>query len=137
MHSGSCACGAVKYELHAPLRPSVACHCVQCRKVSGHYWSATAVPKAALKLVSARTLKWYRSSPHVRRGFCGNCGSTLFWDNEERDSISIGSGTLDQVDGLTTSHHIFIAEKGTYYDLPKGMPRYPGSGPEAGKGGPP
>ena len=134
MHSGSCACGAVKYELHAPLRPSVACHCVQCRKISGHYWSATAVPRAALKLLSAHGLKWYQSSPHVRRGFCGICGSTLFWDNEERDSISIASGTLDNAEGLATSHHIFVAEKGVYYDIPEGMPRYPGSGPEDVKG---
>ncbi len=42
-HTGSCLCGAVTYEVRGDLRPSVACHCSQCRKTSGHYWSATQV----------------------------------------------------------------------------------------------
>lgn len=26
VHTGSCLCGAVRYEVHGPLRDSVACH---------------------------------------------------------------------------------------------------------------
>ena len=50
MHKGSCLCGGVEYELHGPLRDVLACHCIQCRKTSGHYWAATNVPRDKLVL---------------------------------------------------------------------------------------
>ncbi len=48
MLKGSCLCGAVSFELTGELRPPFACHCTQCRKTSGHYWSSTNVPRGTL-----------------------------------------------------------------------------------------
>ena len=67
--TGSCLCGAVKFEITGPLRPVIACHCLQCRKQTGSYMSATGVKDRYLKLVETRGLKWYRSSEVARRGF--------------------------------------------------------------------
>lgn len=121
--TGSCLCGAVRYEVNGPLRDSIACHCEQCRKTSGHYVSATAVLKTDLTLSESRGLKWYKSSENARRGFCSECGSSLFWDLEGRDLIGIMSGTLNGVTGIKTSGHIFVAMKGDYYDLTDGLPQ--------------
>ncbi len=114
---GSCECGGVTFELVGPLRPSIACHCTQCRKTSGHYWSATQVPNDRFKLTNDATLKWFRSSDSAQRGFCTGCGASLFWQKDGEAATSVGSGTLDGITGISTQKHIFIADKGDYYDI--------------------
>ena len=47
---------------------------------AGNYWSATQVPRENLTITRDEGLKWYRSSDWARRGFCANCGSSLFWE---------------------------------------------------------
>jgi len=125
---GSCLCGAVRYEVTGPLRPVVACHCSQCRKTSGHYVAATAARRADIRVTEDRGLKWYRSSAKAVRGFCGQCGSNLFWAEDGAGQWSIMAGTLEPPTGLRTGLHIFTAEKSDYYALPADEPTQPGGG---------
>lgn len=124
MITGSCLCGGVSFELSGTLRPSVACHCSQCRKTSGHYWSATQVTADQFKLTSEQTLTWFQSSKTAKRGFCNTCGSSLFWMHDNDDgAISIASGALDGPTNLTTEKHIFVKDKGDYYDIADKAPQ--------------
>ena len=122
---GSCECGEVTFSVTGPLSPTFACHCSQCRKTSGHYWAATEVPSTHLRLIKDSGLKWYRSSAHARRGFCVGCGSSLFWEADGEGTTAIGAGTLDDLPrGATTvAKHIFMADKGAYYDVADGLPQ--------------
>lgn len=125
MHTGSCLCGAVTYSLTGPLRNSVACHCLQCRKTSGHYVSATQVGPKQLTITKDDGLRWYQSSPEAQRGFCATCGSSLFWRHEaDNSATSVMSGTLDGTTGITTEKHIFVADKGDYYTLADDVPQH-------------
>jgi hypothetical protein len=124
-YSGGCLCGAVRYEVHGPLRDVVNCHCSQCRRTTGHFLAATATLLANLKLREERGLRWYDASPDARRGFCNQCGSTLFWRAHARDYVSIAAGTLDDASGLKTVMNIFTVDKGAYYDIPPGSPQIP------------
>ena len=114
---GSFMCGAVVFDLHGPLHDVVVCHCMQCRKTSGHYWAATSVPTPQLHLRKSENLIWYRSSDVARRGFCSGCGSSLFYESDGEGRTSVGAGTLDGETGLSTTKHIFIKDKGGYYDI--------------------
>ena len=116
--SGGCLCGAVRYQVHGPLRPVVSCHCEMCRRTSGHYVAATQAKAEDLELVEDRGLKWYRSSEVARRGFCGECGGNLFWARDGAEQISIMAGTLDPPTGLETVLHICIESKSDYHALP-------------------
>ena len=118
MKTGSCLCGGVTYELTEPLRNSVACHCTQCRKTSGHYWAATQVSNDRFKVTRDESLAWYQSSPNARRGFCNTCGSSLFWQKDGEAATSVGSGTIDGMTGIETDRHIYVEDKGDYYDIP-------------------
>ena len=122
--NGGCLCGAVRYQLQPPLRMVVACHCQQCRRTSGNYVSATSVPRQNFALTSDDGLKWYRSSQHARRGFCAECGSSLFWSADALDTMTIMTGTIDGKTGLTTVAHICVADKGDYYELNPSEPQY-------------
>lgn len=123
MVTGSCLCRAVTFEVSGELGPSVSCHCGQCRKSSGHYWSATEVASVNLNITRNHGLKWYQSSDHVRRGFCTECGSSLFWEVEGEDITSVGSGVLDAPTGIRESKHIFVKYKGDYYDIGGDLPQ--------------
>lgn len=123
MHKGSCLCGAVTFQLSGALAPPSVCHCRMCRKMSGHAWASTHVPQSALELSGQDSLIWYRASVNARRGFCGVCGSFLFWQHEEEDRISIAMGAFDTPTGAKLARHIFVDDKGDYYDLEDGLPR--------------
>ena len=114
---GGCLCGGVTYEVDGPLRPVVACHCVQCRKTSGHYVAATQAAIADIT-VEGGTLAWYRSSDHAERGFCGRCGSNLFWRRLNYPKMSIFAGTIDGPTGLRMESQLYTESAGDYYDLP-------------------
>jgi hypothetical protein len=91
--------------------------------MTGHVMAATAARRADFELLEARDLQWYEASSFARRGFCGRCGSTLFWEGVGRDYVSIAAGSLDDSSGLRIAHHIFVADKGEYYDIEPGVPQ--------------
>lgn len=121
-YSGSCLCGAVSYEITGPLRPVVGCHCRQCQKTSGHYVAATQGRWDRLNLKREEGLAWYRSSDTASRGFCRECGSSLFWRPHGKNMVSIMAGTLDAPTGLTMSCHILADAKSDYYRIADGLP---------------
>ena len=125
MTRGSCLCGAVRFEVHSPLRMPDACHCTACRKQSGHYWVSGNVPREAFVLSADQGLRWYQSSDEVRRGFCSICGSSLFWDPIRHPFIAVAMGALDDPSGTQLAKHIFVADKGDYYELTDGLPQKP------------
>lgn len=123
MHNGSCLCGAVAFTIDGELSPPSACHCGQCRKQSGHVWASTSTHQDNLSFTASDTLTWFRASDTARRGFCRTCGSFLFWQHNDEDMISISMGALSEPTGLTLSKHIFVADKGDYYDITDDLPQ--------------
>ena len=123
MHKGSCLCGAVTFEVEGELHPPDACHCRQCRKQSGHYFASTDVPRSAVTVHGGDKVTWFRSSEKVRRGFCSICGSALFWDPIEKDWTGLSMGAFDGATGTRLRIHIFVADKGDYYDIGDGLPQ--------------
>jgi hypothetical protein len=115
-------CAAVRYAVTGPLRDVVGCHCSQCRRWSGHYLAATAARLSDFAILAGAELRWFEISADARRGFCGCCGSTLFWAGAGKDYISIAAGTLDDASGLKMACHIFVADKGAYYEIEPGVP---------------
>jgi hypothetical protein len=122
---GKCLCGAVAYEVRGPMRDVVNCHCGQCRRTHGHFAAYTSVQRSDLTMTEWRGLKWYDSSDKARRGFCQECGASLFWDMRSRGTLAIAAGSLDAPTGLKTIRHIFVAEKGDYYEIEDNLERLP------------
>lgn len=122
-YGGGCLCGAVRYRVTGTLSDVHACHCGQCRRQSGHFTAGCETARDNLTIDGAEALRWYKSSSVARRGFCGTCGSNLFWDGGGQD-ISLNAGTLDQPTGLKMTSHIFVADKADYYEIDDGLPRH-------------
>ena len=123
MHKGSCLCGAVSFVVDEELAPPDACHCTMCRKHSGHFYAGTDVKKDALTITGGENISWYQSSPKVRRGFCATCGSSLFFDPPHLDWIGVSMGAFEKPTNTKLALHIFVADKGDYYDIADGLPQ--------------
>lgn len=119
---GHCLCGAVTYTVDGPLDSVLFCHCVECRRWTGHYSATTACARSDLHLLERRGLRWVsspKSETDARRGFCSECGSSLFWDSPQFGTISIAAGSLEPPSGLRAASHWYVSQAGDYYDLPR------------------
>jgi len=79
-----------------------------------------------LKVHGGDHVTWFRSSEKVRRGFCSRCGASLFFDpldREKHDWIGIAMGAFDTPTQTRLALHIFVAEKGDYYEIRDGLPQ--------------
>ena len=129
---GRCLCGAVRFRVEPPLRDILVCHCVECRRWHGHVSAMTSVRREQLSFVDDRGLAWIdspKSDAHARRGFCRECGSSLFWEPADGNAIAIAAGTLEPPTGVATAGHWYVSQASDYYELPDdGLPRFPRSG---------
>ncbi|MDS9466792.1 GFA family protein [Paracoccus sp. MBLB3053] len=120
--TGHCLCGEIRFRgTYDDSHGLNACHCSQCRRWSGHVWAAI-LPRS-MQIDGEPT--WYRASDFARRGFCGTCGSSLFWQRDGSDIIDVAAGAIDTPTGLRLQGHIFVADKGDYYDIADGLPQDP------------
>ena len=126
MPSGSCLCGDVSFDVEGELKAPDACHCSQCRKQSGHYWASTNVPEERLTVRGEDQVTWYKASEDVRRGFCGRCGSFLFWDPLDRPVVAVAMGAFEAPTGTELDVHIHMSSKGDYYEIADGVPQRSG-----------
>ena len=124
MHTGSCLCGAVAFEVEGDLPAPDGCHCSKCRKHSGHFFVSTDVPRSSLTVHGENHVTWFQSSPKARRGFCSICGSSLFWDPVGRDWTGIATGAFDGATHTRLALHIYAADKGDYYEITDGLPTF-------------
>ncbi|MGL5010646.1 MAG: GFA family protein [Paracoccaceae bacterium] len=91
--TGGCQCGAVRYAIAAGPAKSTVCHCRMCQRATGNAF-------APLFEVMTTAIRWtgtpatWPSSDQVERGFCGTCGTPLFYRGHSRDTTEIMSGTL-------------------------------------------
>jgi hypothetical protein len=131
MASGRCICGAVVFEVNGALRDVHLCHCTECRRWAGHVWAASEAAWADLGFAEDRGLRWIDSPDSeyaARRGFCSECGSSLFWRVPGSDRVSLAAGCLDGPTGLETTEQIWVDSVGDYYELDERIPSRPRGG---------
>jgi hypothetical protein len=123
---GGCYCGQVRYRATGVSRQVVECHCSQCRKQAGHRYASTGAKTSDVQIDGAANITWYRASPDAERGFCSTCGSHLFWKPSGQDYTGILAASIDELSGLEMAKHIFVNDKGDYYQITDGLPQYVG-----------
>jgi hypothetical protein len=124
--TGRCLCGAVRYEVRGPLRDILVCHCVECRRWSGHLGAFSAAREDDLVVHDAGALRWIdspKSDRRARRGFCTECGSSLFWRAADGDRIHIAAGTIDRPTGLRVAGHVGAGGAADWDEPRDGLPR--------------
>lgn len=112
---GQCLCGAVQFDATLDNHQVGVCHCKMCRRWGG----------GPSMMVETRTPPRFADSSHVRvhsssdwaeRGFCGQCGSHLFYRLKDEDFYGIPVGLFKE-NGQPWSFEmeVFIDEKPGFY----------------------
>ena len=130
-HQGGCYCGAVRYEITGPPAWSGHCHCRSCQIVLGGAfitWCKIAADKFA---VTHGTIKICEKTPGIKRGFCGECGTTLTYaaDHtvEGQDWTAdawFAAATLDDPGLAIPKTHVFVSHKQPWIRLGDGLPTF-------------
>lgn len=108
--TGRCLCGATRYTATVDSLLVRGCHCSDCRR-----WTGSAVyvigPFKDLTVADGAPVRWVDTSPWAERGFCGACGSALFWRDKVGSGTSLMIGSLDDPSDLQMEQEIFADER--------------------------
>jgi len=135
MHTGSCLCGAVRYEIRGDIGPGFYCHCARCRKASGSAFASNAVVALDHFVVTAGSdaLKTFVAETGLHRSFCGLCGSPIISRREGLPQVRVRLGTLDTPLGQGPQAHIYVDSKADWWEIHDDLPQYPEAPPRPGR----
>ena len=127
--SGSCICGAVRYEITGEPRAFFHCHCSRCRKSSGtgHASNVIVRPEKVTWHSGEELLNSWRvpEAERFRTVFCRRCGSPLPRVAPDFRYATIPAGSLDGDPGVAPVAHIMFDSK-TAWSCPAGeLPAWP------------
>jgi hypothetical protein len=126
---GGCGCGAVRFEVTAPLVSAGYCHCTRCQRRTGTGSGVSARPApGSFQIVAGEDrLRAWKPNGGWEKWFCGDCGSALFSrDPSDPDRVGIRMGSFDTDPGIRPSDRQFVAYAASWEQIPDdGLPRYP------------
>ena len=103
--TGSCLCGAVRFEADGAPRRVTHCHCEMCRRATGAVVGTFATwETSAVRFVG--DLARYESSAVGWRGFCPRCGSSICFGYKPRpERIYVALGVFNAPDLFPAKFH--------------------------------
>ena len=124
---GHCLCGAVTVRATPVRRHVEACHCTMCRRWSGLAFLGVQCG-GEFEIDGGDHVVRYRSSEWAERGFCGRCGTGLFYHYLPNGNHAFLAGLFPDHALLPLAEEIFIDEKPEYYAFAGDAPKL--TGPE-------
>ncbi len=127
-YRGGCRCEAVRITVSGEPDTIVYCHCGDCRKSSGAPVSLfVAYRWERVNLVSGKP-KIFESAPGVRRSFCGDCGTPLFYEDERLlGEVYVAIGVFDEPESFEPREHSWFSRKLPWLDIGDDLLRHEGS----------
>lgn len=125
VYKGSCLCGEVRFSYTGPSLWCAHCHCSMCQRAHGAplvTW--VGVPENALKMEGDDHLRWYESSRDAQRGFCTNCGSSLFFRSSRwPGEIHVVRPNIDGEIDREPSAHVFWESHAAWFGFEDNLVR--------------
>ena len=119
--TGSCLCGAVRFEVTEPFIGVSQCHCTTCKKLSGGVGTVNGRSRTdAIRILAGEEfLQTFQPAEGSAKTFCRECGSNLFgggWPTSERASVRLSA--LDTPFDRKPDVHIFVRSVAPWETLP-------------------
>jgi hypothetical protein len=123
--AGHCLCRAITFEYSAEPNWTLHCHCESCRRAtSSPITTWISVPRHSFHFKSG-VPRYFSSSPGVRRGFCGTCGSPLTYENEKiPEEVHLYAASLTDTSDVKPSSHVFSEEQLPWLEIADQLPRF-------------
>jgi hypothetical protein len=125
LYTGSCLCGALRYEARGDPLFTGHCYCADCRKASGAgFIPYMGFSRAALRFTGeAREYRSPAASGNVAvRNHCPICFSLVFGGElGKSDSFTIYAGSLDDPSAFRPTTAIFTSRHPAWAVIPQGL----------------
>ncbi len=120
VYTGGCQCGAVRFRIEGALANASICHCRMCQKAFGAFYAPLATAPTGGLTWTRGEPKRFRSSNHVLRGFCGDCGTPLTY--EAQDGTALAIGAFDHPEEVAPTVQYGVEAKIPYVDAFASLP---------------
>jgi hypothetical protein len=131
-HEGGCLCGAVRYEILGTPEWSAHCHCRSCQKALGAAFATWCKVKGDNFKMTKGQIKLCETSPGVKRGFCGTCGTSLtYYAKQEvggqnwQGDAWFAAASLDDPAIAEPKTHVYVSNQQPWIKLDDGLPTFP------------
>jgi hypothetical protein len=130
--TGTCLCGAVRFEVTPPFTTFRYCHCSRCQKASGAAHAANAfLPATQFKWLAGEALVKRFDLPGAKRfavAFCTHCGTRVPHKINTTENVLIPAGLFDADPGARPANSIFWQSKAAWYLSPEELPKFDAAG---------
>lgn len=120
IYTGGCQCGAVRFRIEGAMGDASICHCRMCQKAFGNFYAPLVTVRDARLAWTRGAPKYFQSSNHVQRGFCGDCGTPLSF--EAPDGVGLAIGAFDDPASIRPLVQWGTEAKLPYVDEMPGLP---------------
>ncbi|KAE8155298.1 Mss4-like protein [Aspergillus avenaceus] len=129
--TGGCLCNKITYQIENATPKIAICHCNTCKRHTGSGFSTNMiVPKPFFKYTSGTPKIFLDTSgdsgQEVPKHFCGDCGTALNVQPNDKPIIVVRAGTINERDELDLAMEIFHQRKDKFVDQIGQVPALPG-----------
>lgn len=127
MHTGSCLCGQINYEVDDTLEIALNCHCKFCRLAHGAEFVPVALMTAdKLRIVKGQNLlsKFEVASTESFRCFCSYCGTRLFNHNPKANYLGLIIATLSTSESVVPLANVNMLSRNMSFQQSNGLPEF-------------
>jgi hypothetical protein len=126
--TGSCLCGAIKYQVDKIEADMAHCHCSMCRKFHGAAYSTfgEALRDNFHWLQGEALLMSYTADNGSVRQFCKKCGSSMTFlaSLKSTQVLEFSLGTMDQDIDQFPDAHVYVENKANWSDINDSLLHY-------------
>lgn len=126
-YSGSCLCGAVRFEIEGEFESFYLCHCEYCRKDTGSAHAANLFSSSArLEWIAGEEKVTQFDLPGTRhsKGFCSTCGSALPRVQMNGQLLVVPAGSLNSEVRIRPNAHIFVSSRAGWDESLEKVPAF-------------
>lgn len=125
-YQGGCFCKASQFVVEAtPINQRI-CHCRICQKTIGAAFNARVLFHMADVEITGPA-RFVHSSPDLERGFCPECGTTMFSRRTSASVIGVTTSSLEDPSLFRPEMHIWVASKQPWVMIEDGLPQHEGA----------
>jgi hypothetical protein len=123
--AGSCACGAVRYEVTDAFLYSANCHCSRCRASTGTAFKAFAgIERDELTITSGADQLFIVGEEDGNDTRCAACASLLFSVVRDGDYVHVAMGSLVDPPSIRPTEHIYVGSKAPWFEITDDQPQH-------------
>lgn len=127
---GGCVCNAVRYATTGEPVNQRICHCRLCQKAIGAAFNARVLMRIEDVSITG-PVATFHTSETLERGFCTQCGSSVFSRRAAAGVMGLTAGTLDDPSLFKPDMHFWVSSKQDWLNISDGLPQYSEAAPAA------